>query len=156
MSKRAAIDRYHSKLAEAQSIAKDAARDLREAARDLLTELAGLGEDYEKLMGEPMPELAGAGVSSGRPRTRRAPKRGRPAKKAGTGRRGKRSPLSGQFEGMTISEAVVALLKKNKSGLGPREITEAIGGNRNSVSVAMNSMLKDGAIKRIGRGLYTA
>lgn len=56
---------------------------------------------------------------------------------------------------MTVNDAIVKSLKGIKNGLGPGEVASKIGGNKNTVTVAMSNMAKDGAIKRIGRGKYT-
>ncbi|MCA9280837.1 MAG: hypothetical protein H6812_04460 [Phycisphaeraceae bacterium] len=147
MAKRSAMDRYHSKLAEAQAIAKDAARDLEARAQELVSELNEVRSAYEAIMGSPMSEPTGrTGARSGR---RKASSSSKPARR-------KRKGLSGAYAGMTIPDAVVAALKKHKSGLGPREIADTIGGNKNSISVAINGMVKDGTIKRAGRGVYVA
>lgn len=156
MARRSAIDQYHAKLAEARDLGQSAARDLRAMAKELLKQLSELSEAYQQITGEPMPELSGAGSAARTRRSGRSPA-GKGGKSAGTkrgGKRGKRSPLKGSYAGKTIPEAVVAALGKSKSGLGPKEIAEKIGGNRNSISVAMNGMVRDGLIKRAERGIY--
>lgn len=159
MAKRSAIAQYHAKLAEAQALAKGASKHLRSRAKELVTELEELNAAYEEMMGESLPEWSGEGAAL-RTRTRRGAGRATGTRTAATrksgGKRGKRSPLKGAYAGKTIPEAVVAALGKNKKGLGPKEIAEKIGGNRNSISVAMNGMVKDGLIKRVGRGSYIA
>lgn len=155
MPKRPALEQYQEKLAEARVLARGVAKDLRGRAKELVLELGTIAEVYEQLSGEPLPEIAalnsprrngrGRGASSGRIG------RGTPDR---SGKRGKRTTLKGHYSGKTIPEAVLAAIGKSKSGLGPSEIAEKIGGNRNSISVAMVGMMKDGLIKRASRGKY--
>ena len=97
MAKRSAMDRYHSKLAEAQAIAKDAARDLEARAQELVSELNEVRSAYEAIMGSPMSEPTGrTGARSGR---RKASSSSKPARR-------KRKGLSGAYAGMTIPDAL--------------------------------------------------
>lgn len=155
MPKRPALEQYQEKLAEARVLARGAAKDLRGRAKELMLELGTIAEVYEQLTGEPLPEIAvlNGSRSSRRGRGGNSAKasRGHPGR---SGKPGKRSTLKGHYSGKTIPEAVLAAIGKSKTGLGPSEIAEKIGGNRNSISVAMVGMVKDGSIKRAGRGRY--
>lgn len=155
MAKRPAIEQYHAKIEEARAIAQGAAADLRSRAKELIGELESIRAAYEELMGEPLPEFGGPAPAKrrGRPAGRGTKRTG---SRGGKGSRGRRTQLKGSYAGKTIPEAVVAALGKSKSGLGPTEIAEKIGGNRSSVAVALSGMVKEGLIKRAERGTYVA
>lgn len=57
---------------------------------------------------------------------------------------------------MTILDAVVSALGESKTGLRPKVIAKRLGGNWNSIAVAMTGMVKDGLIKRAERGRNVA
>lgn len=145
--------KYESKLAEADRLAKQAARELRDEAKSLVGELQGIAAAYEELTEQQLPELASlAGAKRGARASRSAAPSGR--KSGGGAPRGRRSKLSGAYAGMTIPDAIHKAIGKSKKGIGPSEIAQKIGGNKNSVAVALSAMVKDREIKKAGRARY--
>jgi len=147
MAKKSALEQYEAKLAEAEKYAGDAAKEMREHAAALVDELKEVEADYSTLTGKDLPELAKLG-GSGR-------KGSKTSSKAGTSGKRTRKKLSGKYQGMTIPDAVEAAIGNSKSGLGPQEIADKIGGNKQSVAVAVAKMVKEKRLKRVERGLYT-
>lgn len=145
-TKAGAYDQYVSMIEEADKLADQAASEAREKAKEHLDALKELNAVYEELTGEQLPELARLNGSSA--------KGLRKSKKKSSGGR-KRGKLKGQYAGLTVPDAITKALKGVKNGLGPADVTQKIGGNKNTVTVAMSNMAKEGTIKRIGRGLYT-
>ncbi len=154
MAKRqSAWAKYESKLAEADRLAKQAARELRDEAKALVGELEEVAAAYEELTEQKLPELARlAGGSRGSKTSRPAPSSGR--KPGGSAPRGRRTKLSGAYAGLTIPDAIHKAIGKSKKGIGPSEIAKKIGGNPNSVAVALSAMVKDREIKKAGRARY--
>jgi len=148
-SKTQALTKYRSIMAEADKLADQAASEIRTKAKEHLAALKELGEEYEYLTGKDLPEL---GKATPKARTSSAT-----TKSSAPGApRGKRAKLKGAFAGMTVNDAIVKAIKDKKNGLGPADVATKIGGNKNTVTVAMSNMAKDGTVKRVSRGLYTA
>ena len=141
-----ALDKYRSMMEEADKLADQAAKEIRERAKELVATLKELGEEYEYLTGKDLPELASIQGKS------RATK----STKSGSTPRGKRGKLKGAYADLTVNDAIIKAIKGKKNGLGPADVAAAIGGNKNTVTVAMSNMAKDGTITRVARGLYTA
>jgi len=144
-TKTQALSKYRSIMAEADKLADQAAKEIRNKAKEHLAALKELGDEYEYLTGKDLPEL---GSTKGEARTTSTRSASTP--------RGKRTKLKGAFAGMTVNDAIVKAIKGKKNGLGPADVAKAIGGNKNTVNVAMSNLNKDGTIKRVSRGLYTA
>lgn len=137
-----ALNKYRTMLAEADKIADEAAEEIRAKARDHVQAIKDLNAEYEELTGKALPEynrVTGGGRRSS----------------GGSGPRGKRTKLAGQYAGLTVPDAIRKALKGVKNGLGPGDVAEKIGGNKNTVTVAMSNMAKDGELKRPARGKYT-
>jgi len=141
-----ALSKYRSIMAEADKLADQAAGEIRVKAKEHLAALKELGEEYEYLTGKELPEL-GRTTSKARSNS---------STNAGSKPRGKRAKLKGAFADLTVNDAIVKAIKGKKNGLGPADVAAKIGGNKNTVTVAMSNMARDGTIKRVARGLYTA
>jgi DNA-binding CsgD family transcriptional regulator len=133
-----ALSEYRTMMAQADKLAGKAAEEIRDKAREHLASLKSLATEYEELTGKTLPEYARKSGTSSRGSDGRSKTRLKPA-----------------YAGMTVREAITKALKGLKNGLGPAEVAEKIGGNKNTVSVAMSTMFKDGEIKRKGQGKYT-
>lgn len=149
MAKRSTTNDFEAKINEARRLAQDAAKELRARGKSLLRDLDSVNAMYLDLTGAPLPELSALNGAAG---SRRG---GKARSTAAAGPR-KRKGLKGDYTGKTIPEAVLAAVGKSKSGLGPGEIATKIGGNRNSVAVALSLMVKEGQLKRAERGKYIA
>ncbi|MEM8835221.1 MAG: hypothetical protein AAGD00_05320 [Planctomycetota bacterium] len=149
MAKKSALAAYQAKRDEIKALEAEAAQEMRDEAASHVDALKQLARDYEDLTGKALPELAKLGGSSGSTSSRGRAGRNGSAKRV---RRG----LSGAYEGMTIPEAIIAVLKKSKKPMGPADLADAIGANKNSLSVALSGMMKDKLVKRKGRGEYMA
>lgn len=140
--KEQALTKYRSMIAEADKLAEDAAQEVRTKAKEHIQAIRDLNNEYEELTGKTLPEYArlngGARKSAG-----------------GSQGGGRKTKLSGQYADMTVPNAIVKSLKGVKNGLGPREVAEKIGGNKNTVTVAMSNMAQEGTLKRPSRGKYT-
>lgn len=145
-SKTQALTKYRSIMAEADKLADQAASEIRTKAKEHLAALKELGEEYEYLTGKDLPEL---GKATPKARTSTSTSKS-------SAPRGKRTKLKGAFADMTVNDAIVKAIKDKKNGLGPADVATKIGGNKNTVTVAMSNMAKDGTVKRVSRGLYTA
>ncbi len=139
------LEAYREKTREAQDLATAAAKEIREAAKECLDELKRLSFEYQKLTGKSLPETqmifrpgAPTVSSNGEAKPRR-----------------KRGKLDGAYEGMTLPNAITEALRGKKKGMKAAEIADEIGGQRASIAVALSNMAKDGALERVGRGLYT-
>lgn len=145
MATKSAIERYEAKQAELDQLAADAKGEMREQAKAIIAELKDLNDKYYYLTGEDLPEygkVSGGGGKKGG------------GKSSGGGKR-TRTKLSGKYEGMTIPDAIEAAIGNTKSGMGPQEIADKIGGNKQSVAVAVAKMVKESRLKRVSRGKYT-
>ncbi|MEQ9617522.1 MAG: hypothetical protein RLN60_05750 [Phycisphaerales bacterium] len=146
-AKKQALEKYRSIMEQADQIADQAAKEVRARAKELIEELAELGEEYEELTGEELPEAARLNGSAAKARKK-------PSSTGGGAR--KKTKLKGPYADLTVSDAITKAIKGSKEGMGPAEVAEKIGGNKNTVTVAMSNMAKDGSIKRVARGAYTA
>ncbi|GAB4547583.1 MAG: hypothetical protein Tsb0013_07410 [Phycisphaerales bacterium] len=140
------MDAYREKTREVQDLANAAAKEIREAAKEYMDELKRLSFEYQKLTGKSLPETqtifnrGGAAASNGE--VEKKPRR-------------KRGALDGDYAGMTLPEAIKSVIKSSKEPLKAGDIADEIGGVRTSVAVALSNMAKEGALERVGRGLYS-
>ncbi|MEQ9617060.1 MAG: hypothetical protein RLN60_03400 [Phycisphaerales bacterium] len=146
-AKKQALEKYRSIMEQADQIADQAAKEVRARAKELIEELAELGEEYEELTGEELPEAARLNGTASSSRKK--------SPSSGGGTR-KKTKLRGAYADLTVPDAIIKALKGVKEGMGPADVAEKIGGNKNTVTVAMSNMAKDGTIKRVARGTYTA
>jgi len=144
-----ALTKYRSIMAEADKLADQAASEIRTKAKEHLAALKELGDEYEYLTGKDLPELSKAAPKA---RTSSATTKSSAPRTP----RGKRTKLKGAYSGMKVNDAITKAIKGKKNGLGPAHVAKAIGRNKNTVTVAMSNMAKDGTVKRVSRGLYTA
>jgi hypothetical protein len=69
---------------------------------------------------------------------------------------------TGNLARMTKKQAIVAILSRADDAMRIGDIVRALGAagrtgdNYNGISVYLDSMLKEGKVRRVGRGLYTA
>jgi len=145
-TKTQALSKYRSIMAEADKLADQAASEIRTKAKEHLAALKELGDEYEYLTGKDLPEL---GKASPKARTSSSTN-------GSSAPSGKRTKLKGAYAGLTVNDAIVKAVKGLKNGLGPGDVAEKIGGKKNTVTVAMSNLAKDGTITRVDRGLYTA
>jgi len=145
MATKSAIERYEQKQAELDKLVADATTEIREQAKAIIAELKELNDKYFYLTGKDLPEyekVSGGGGKKGG------------GKSSGGGKR-TRTKLTGKYGGMTIPDAIEAAIGNTKSGVGTQEIADKIGGNKQSVAVAVAKMVKEKRLKRVERGLYT-
>lgn len=136
-----ALSQYRTMMSQAEKLANKAAEEVWGKAREHIAALKSLSDEHEELTGKPLPEYK---------RSPSAPKRDR----IGGGGHA-RTSLKGAYAGMTVRDAIKKSLKGVKNGLGPAQVAEKIGGNKDTVTVAMSTMAKDGELTRPSRGRYT-
>jgi hypothetical protein len=143
------LEAYREKQKEAQDLATAAAKEIRSGAKEMMDELKRLSFEYQRLTGQSLPETqalfrtgaAGASSSSSSDGT--------------SGGKRTRKKLSGEYAGMTLPDAIEAVLRQNKEGMKAGDIADEIGGQRASIAVALSNMAKSGTLERVGRGVYT-
>ena len=140
------LEAYRAKSQEAKDLAGAAAKEIRDTAKGYMDELKRLSFEYQQLTGKSLPETQAlfhpGRAPSAAPNGDTKPKR-------------KRGALEGDYQGMKLPDAIQAALKDSAGGMKAGDIADEIGGQRASIAVALSNLAKEGAVERVGRGLYT-
>ncbi len=155
MPRNSAIETYNARLDEAKGIALAASKELRARARTLVKELQAINAAYADLHGRDIPEIDPLRAGAGRHgRNTPQPSDYRDSQ-PGTKIRRPREKRKGPYADMTITDAVLVYLRKSRKPRSASEIVEELGGNIQSVRMALVVMAKKGRLKRVSHGVYT-
>jgi septal ring factor EnvC (AmiA/AmiB activator) len=87
---------------------------------------------------------------------RKAKAKAKPAKKARAKKAAPKKPAAKKAKTVTATDQVLKIIKRSKKGVGVPTLIKKTGFDDSKVRNIINRTLKQGKIKRVGRGIYGA